>query len=132
MEKDRTGAALEIAVIDRRCTKLVAEAAVMLEAIEFAISCEEGYCPTCERTPHSGHDIDCKLHRSLRFGGAPQARKLLDVVARARELEHVLTQENLRGRFISQKLYDAHFNLVGALAVYDDKGKKELADGEVS
>ncbi len=53
-----------------------------------------------------------------------------DVVARVRKLEEVLVQEELRGHARTQAVYDAHFNLIGALAVYDDKGKQEQTDGE--
>ncbi len=106
-----------------------AEAAVMLEALEMADRCEGDYCSQCDRESRRDHDVDCKLRIALSTDLAVQARHLLDVVGRARKLEEVLTHEELRGHASTQAVYDAHFNLIGALAVYDDKGKKKQTDG---
>jgi hypothetical protein len=62
-----------------------------------------------------------------------QAHRQLDVVAKARELRNQLRPHmELTGMAIAQPLFDAYFNIVGALAVLDDPGKKEQADGEES
>lgn len=117
--------------VGARCTELIAEAAVMREAIEFAISCEPDYCPTCERTTHRDHNTDCKLYRALSSDLAEQARELLDVVTRAREFQVAYAEwlnrpaERKPGGLINEwaALALAYSRLVGAFAVYDDKDK---------
>jgi hypothetical protein len=69
-------------------------------------------------------------------------RHLLDVVAKARELQVaydnwlqspcILTMDEQPNQSAAIKLGEAHNNLTGAFAVLDDKGKKEQADGEES
>ena len=87
-------------------------------------------CDVCDRKKEQGHQEDCWIGCMLSTDLAVQARHLLDVVARAREVRGRLGgYEYTRKGYIPQALYDAYFNLVGALAVLDDKSKKEKPDG---
>lgn len=142
MPNEVEASAETIAELRAKLEQAHAAAAVMrkaLEAVEYPVDTPvmtgddrlvpEFCCAICHIVKGEAHRAGCIVSRALVLSSTGEAHHLLDVVARARELEEVLMHEQLSGRAVPQKLYGAHFNLIGALAVLDDKGKKEKAGG---
>jgi hypothetical protein len=125
-------AQVENVELEAKLEQAHAEAAVMREVLEMAHEfVETRLCAAYTKYVGALAVYDKK-------GKTVQAHHLLDVVARARELQvafanwlnRPLTSDMAEQNELSIALHVASTNLVGALAVYDDKGKKEQADGE--